>query len=159
MEKIHSDPIVVIDYAHTPHAIENALKTLKKRLNYRQKLISVFGCGGNRDKEKRPLMARASERYADLTVLTADNSRGEITSEILRDAEAGFAASESYMIVPDRKEAIEYALTIAERGDIVAILGKGHERYMIDERGKRYFDEREIVAKFYSERRCEVKRE
>lgn len=159
MEKIHSEPIVIIDYAHTPQAMENALKTLKKRLKPRQRLISVFGCGGNRDKSKRPMMARASERYADLTVLTSDNSRDEDADIILRDAEAGFAAPESYVLVPDRKEAIEYALTSADRGDIVAILGKGHERYIIDGGGKRHFDEREIVKHFYSERRGEVKRE
>ena len=104
-------------------------------------------------------MARSSERYADLTVLTADNSRNEDIAEILRDAEAGFAATASYVLIPDRKEAIEYALTIAERGDIVAILGKGHERYMIDSCGKRHFDEREIVNSFFTQRRCEIKRE
>lgn len=150
MEKVHTDPTVIIDFAHTPHAMENALKSLKRRKSSGQKLITVFGCGGERDKEKRPIMARIAEIHSDFVVLTSDNSRSEPTEEILWETERGFYNSNSFTVIPDRCRAIEYALGMAAKNDIVAILGKGHERYIIDSEGKHPFNEREIISSFYT---------
>lgn len=150
MEVIRDEPVVIIDYAHTPVAMINVLKTLNKRKNNRQKLILVFGCGGERDQEKRPLMAQIAEKYADLIILTNDNSRGEKPEKIAKEIIIGFSARANYTYIPDRAKAIKRALESAGENDIVAIIGKGHEKYIIDSDGKHPFDERAIVDNFYS---------
>ncbi|MBR2930986.1 MAG: UDP-N-acetylmuramoyl-L-alanyl-D-glutamate--2,6-diaminopimelate ligase [Clostridia bacterium] len=145
LEVIHRDPTVIIDYAHTPDGVENTLKTIKKQLSSGQRLIAVFGCGGERDRSKRRLMAIAAGKYADLSVVTEDNSRGEDPEQIYADIIEGFDAKDRYVLIKDRASAIRYAIRIAGIGDTVAILGKGHEKYIIDGGGYREFDERAIA--------------
>ena len=113
-----------VDYAHTPDAIDNVCRTLKE-LNPRR-LITVFGCGGDRDKGKRPLMAAAAARHSDACVITSDNPRSEDPAAILRDIEAGIGSGPHRSIV-DRAEAIDWAIANSLSGDIILIAGKGHE--------------------------------
>ncbi|MBR7117341.1 MAG: UDP-N-acetylmuramoyl-L-alanyl-D-glutamate--2,6-diaminopimelate ligase [Clostridia bacterium] len=148
MELIHSEPSVVIDYAHTPYAVESALRALRATVGG-GRLIAVLGSGGNRDRSKRPLMANAASRYADITVLTEDNSRGEMTEAIIDDMKVGLLEGREHIEIPRREDAIRHALSIANESDTVAIIGKGHERYIIDGKGYRSFDEREIVKSFF----------
>ncbi|MBE6587925.1 MAG: UDP-N-acetylmuramoyl-L-alanyl-D-glutamate--2,6-diaminopimelate ligase [Ruminococcaceae bacterium] len=133
---------VIIDYAHTPAALESVLRHLKK--GARGKLICVFGCGGDRDPKKRPEMGRIAEIYSDAVIVTSDNSRGESPLAIIRDIIGGMVLSCS-VVIPDRREAIFAAVSMASEGDTVLLAGKGHESYEI--RGERVldFDEREIV--------------
>ncbi len=149
MEKIHNEPSVIIDYAHTPFAFDNALKTLKNGKKARQRLIVVFGCGGERDKFKRAQMGLVASKYADYIILTEDNSRSEPTSEIINQILDGISVGVEHEVIEDRKEAIVHALGLANHNDIVAIIGKGHERYKIDSSGLHYFDEREIVEDYF----------
>ena len=140
------DFTVICDYAHTPDALENVLRSVKEYTSNR--LICLFGCGGYRDSAKRPKMAQAAAKYADLLIVTSDNPRNEdpeaIISEILTGLEG---SSVKYEVVTDRREAIYYALKIAEKGDIIVLAGKGHEDYQILAGGKHiHFDEREVVA-------------
>lgn len=118
---------VFVDYAHTPDALENACRTLKE-LDPRR-LITVFGCGGDRDKGKRPLMAAAAARFSDVMVITSDNPRSEDPEEIIREIEKGLPKKCSSISVLDRAEAIEAAVQNALSGDIILIAGKGHETY------------------------------
>jgi UDP-N-acetylmuramoyl-L-alanyl-D-glutamate--2,6-diaminopimelate ligase len=142
-----TDYTVAVDYAHTPDALGKALATFKGLTNKR--LICVFGCGGNRDRSKRPKMAQAVESLADLAVVTTDNPRFEEPEAIIADAVKGFSASYTYLNITDRQEAIVAALKMAQPGDIIAILGKGHETYQ-EIRGVRFpFYDGEIVEKFY----------
>jgi len=122
---------VLIDYAHTDDALKNVLRTLKPLCKGR--LTAVFGCGGDRDKTKRPRMAKAAERLADSVVVTSDNPRTEQPEKIIEDITAGFenAKEPKIKVEPDRKKAIELAITSAAKDDIVLIAGKGHERYQI----------------------------
>ncbi len=142
---------VFIDYAHTPDAIENALRTLKNIVPEKGQLISIFGCGGNRDQTKRPLMAKASEKYADLSILTTDNPRFEVPQAIINEAKKGFSSPETYRIITDRAEAIRSALSLSKKEDIIAILGKGHETYQDIEGDKFNFDDKAIVREFFNE--------
>jgi UDP-N-acetylmuramoyl-L-alanyl-D-glutamate--2,6-diaminopimelate ligase len=118
---------VYIDYAHTPNAIEVALRAL--RLHCRGKLWCVFGCGGDRDAGKRPLMGRRAERLADQVVITSDNPRGEDPQLIIDEINAGFVNPESAIVIEDRAAAIAWAISQAASHDIVLIAGKGHEEY------------------------------
>ena len=118
---------VFVDYAHTPDALENACRTLKE-LDPRR-LITVFGCGGDRDKGKRPLMAAAAARFSDGLVITSDNPRSEDPEAIIKDIEKGLPKKCSYLAIVDRAEAIETALSNSRSGDIILIAGKGHETY------------------------------
>lgn len=118
---------VFVDYAHTPDALENACRTLRE-LDPRR-LITVFGCGGDRDKAKRPLMAAAAARFSDGLVITSDNPRSEDPEAIIRDIEKGLPTKCSYLSVPDRAEAIQTAMKNSLSGDIILIAGKGHETY------------------------------
>jgi UDP-N-acetylmuramoyl-L-alanyl-D-glutamate--2,6-diaminopimelate ligase len=118
---------VFVDYAHTPDALENACRTLKE-LDPRR-LITVFGCGGDRDKAKRPLMAAAAARFSDVIVLTSDNPRSEDPETIIREIEKGLPKKCTHLSIPDRAEAIEAAIKNSLSGDIILIAGKGHETY------------------------------
>lgn len=141
---------VFIDYAHTPDALENLLRsvgTLKKER--RQRTILVFGCGGERDRSKRAQMARIASRLADMMVVTSDNSRGEAPERIFSDILKGVDKEKEYCVIPDRADAISFAVRAARAGDIVVLAGKGHERYEIDRTGKHPFDERKIVKEAY----------
>jgi UDP-N-acetylmuramoyl-L-alanyl-D-glutamate--2,6-diaminopimelate ligase len=118
-------PVVIVDYAHTPDALEKVLGDLRTQTKGR--LICVFGCGGNRDKGKRPLMARAASRLADVTWITSDNPRHENPETIIHDIVAGMQEGSTYSIEPDRAAAIHKAIHAAQPGDIVLLAGKGHE--------------------------------
>ncbi len=137
---------VICDYAHTPDAIENILENVK--LYTEGRLICLFGCGGNRDKTKRPLMAQAAAKYADHLIVTSDNPRDEDPDAIIADVLAGLADSEvSRDVVTDRRDAIFHAVKTAQAGDVIVLAGKGHEDYQIFENNRTvHFDEREIVA-------------
>lgn len=134
---------VFVDYAHTPDAIEKALTALREIT--RRKLTIVFGCGGDRDRAKRPQMAAAAARIADSTVLTSDNPRTEDSEAILDEAATGFPADYPHLRLSDRHEAIRVALAMAEPGDVVLIAGKGHETYQEIDGVKHPFDDREVV--------------
>ena len=144
------DLSVVIDYAHTPDALENVLKTLRDVAPERQ-LICLFGCGGDRDKTKRPEMGAVAGRLADRIFLTSDNSRSERTEDILEDIKAGLDASAlaRTVCIADRREAIRTALLLAPRGATLLLAGKGHETYQILGKVKSHFDEREIVLETF----------
>ena len=148
LENLHGprDISVIIDYAHTPDALENVLGTLRDVAPER-KLICLFGCGGDRDKTKRPEMAAVAEKMADSIFVTSDNSRTERTEDIIDDIRKGFspAAAAKVICIPDRKEAIRAAILTAPEGATLLLAGKGHETYQIIGTEKRHFDEREIV--------------
>lgn len=153
LEKIDADVSVIIDYAHTEEALENVLKTLKSAKKQGQKLITVFGCGGERDREKRPKMAKIAENHSDLIIVTTDNSRNESVADILSDILEGFEETKKRKVITSRKSAIKNAILTANPGDVVAIIGKGHERYNIDKNGYHDFDERSIIKEALSERK------
>jgi UDP-N-acetylmuramoyl-L-alanyl-D-glutamate--2,6-diaminopimelate ligase len=135
---------VMIDYAHTPDSLENILSTVKSFVPNR--LISVFGCGGDRDRGKRPEMGRISGEIADLTIITSDNPRTEDPAAIIQDIEKGIKQTKGqYIIIQDRTEAIRYAMNNAVKGDIIVLAGKGHETYQIFKDKTIHYDEREIV--------------
>jgi UDP-N-acetylmuramyl-tripeptide synthetase len=148
-----AEPMVIVDYAHTPDAVEKLLATLRPLAS--ERLVAVFGCGGDRDRSKRPLMAEAMARWSDRVVATSDNPRSEDPLQILKDVEAGLgtlrrveaealdATEGSYAMISDRQRAIEVAIGIARPGDMVVIAGKGHEDYQIVGPDRLHFDDRE----------------
>lgn len=145
------DFTVICDYAHTPDAVENILENVK--LCTEGRLICLFGCGGNRDRTKRPKMAQAAAKYADLLIVTSDNPRDEEPSAIIGDILKGLEGSDVPRdVVVDRIEAIRHALHIACSGDVIVLAGKGHEDYQIFENNRHvHLDEREIVAQVLDE--------
>jgi len=144
MERIAEQPCVVLrDYAHTPDALERAVQAVKPLT--RGRLILVFGCGGDRDRGKRPVMGGVAARLADLAIVTSDNPRTEDPQRILDDIEEGMGATPHLRIV-DRRQAIARALTIARPDDTILLAGKGHENYQVIGREKFPFDERVVVA-------------
>ncbi|HCC07985.1 MAG TPA: UDP-N-acetylmuramoyl-L-alanyl-D-glutamate--2,6-diaminopimelate ligase [Clostridiales bacterium] len=135
---------VIVDYAHTPDGLENVLKTIRQFA--KAKVITVFGCGGDRDKTKRPIMAKIASEYSTYCILTSDNPRTEEPEKILDDVEVGISGTDvSYERIADRKEAIKRALDLACAGDVVLIAGKGHEDYQILNTGKIHFSDVEEV--------------
>lgn len=154
-EIIKDEITVIIDYAHTDAAFENILKNLMQAKRNEQKLTVVFGCGGDRDKSKRPRMAEVAEAYADTIYVTSDNSRSEEPTKIISDIVKGFK-KDSFIIIEDREAAIREAIAKADRGCIVAIIGKGAERYNIDKSGYHYFNEKEIISSALRKRRSET---
>lgn len=127
MEIISQEPYVIVDYAHTPDALQNAILSLKKITKGR--IIVVFGCGGNRDKTKRPIMGNIVSKYADIAIITSDNPRTEHPSSIMTEIEAGIERKKIYYKIEDREEAIIKALAIANKTDLILVAGKGHEQY------------------------------
>lgn len=142
-------PLVVIDYAHTPFALENALKSLYSKFISKQSIICLVGCGGERDTKKRPEVARIATKYARHTVICEDNSRGEPFEKIAAEILSGAPDNKCITVIEDRKSAIRHALSLAGENDIVAIIGKGHEEYIIDKNGKRHFSERAIIREYF----------
>ncbi len=138
-----TDYSVIIDYAHTPDGLMNVIETINEFKNAR--LITVFGCGGDRDNKKRSIMGEIATKNSDFTVITSDNPRTEDPMKIINDILGG-VSGENYKVIENRKEAILYALKIAGPEDIVLLAGKGHETYQILSTGKIHFDEREVVA-------------
>lgn len=152
-EIISENPMVIIDYAHTFAAFQTILKFVKETKKTEQKVISVFGCGGERDVLKRPKMAFISETFSDFSIVTSDNSRGENLRKIISEICQGFTDTKKYCIIENRADAITTAIECARDIDIVLVIGKGHERYNIDESGYHSFDEREIILKALKERK------
>ena len=146
------DISVIIDYAHTPDALENVLKTLRE-ISPDRELICLFGCGGDRDRTKRPEMGAIAQKYADRIIVTSDNSRSEKTSDIMADIKEGMDISgrARSLFIEDRKEAIRTAIMLAKEGAAVLLAGKGHETYQIIGDCKTHFDEKEIVAEIFNE--------
>lgn len=141
---------VIIDYAHTPDGLLNVLKSVRQTENGR--IIALFGCGGDRDKSKRAKMGKIAGEYADFCIVTSDNPRTEEPSEIIRDILVGLKdTSAPYVVVENRRDAIEYALMHAEDNDVIILAGKGHEDYQELNGQKIHFDEREIVAEILSQ--------
>ena len=136
-------PDVIIDYAHTPEAMKAVLTAVREVT--RGRLIALFGCGGDRDRTKRPMMAQAVLSASDHTIITSDNSRSEDPNRIIYDIMAGVDREKSFTVISDRRDAIRYAVNISTAGDVVLLLGKGHEKYEIDATGKHPFDESELV--------------
>jgi UDP-N-acetylmuramoyl-L-alanyl-D-glutamate--2,6-diaminopimelate ligase len=136
-------PVVIVDYAHTPDALEKALLAVRKHCQGR--IVCVFGCGGERDGTKRPLMGAIAERYADAVIVTDDNPRGEDGAAIARDIVAGTSAPQRIVVERDRARAIEQAIREARSGDAVLIAGKGHEDYQIVGTQQRHFSDREVA--------------
>ena len=148
------DFTVICDYAHTPDAVENILRSVKEYTKGR--LICLFGCGGNRDATKRPKMAKAAAKYADFLVVTSDNPRDEEPEAIIADILPGLKETRTpYVVRPDRREAIAYAIENHCPGDVIILCGKGHEDYQIIGKTKVHMDEREIVAEILEKRKRE----
>ena len=143
--------LVVVDYAHTPDALEQVLTAV--RAHCRGRLICVFGCGGERDAGKRPLMGAIAARLADVAIVTDDNPRGENGDAIVAQIVAGMGAAREYGVQRDRAAAIGQALEMAAANDVVVIAGKGHETYQESAAGKRPFDDM-LVARAALERRA-----
>ncbi len=141
----NTDYTVIIDYAHSPDGLENIISSLKEIAKGR--VVTLFGCGGDRDKTKRPKMGKIAADLSDFCVVTSDNPRSENPSEIIKDILEGMKDSKTpYVVVENRKEAITWALHNAQKDDIILLAGKGHETYQILPTGTIHFDEREVVA-------------
>ena len=150
LEKVQhkADYTVVVDYAHTDDALHNvlvALKELKPR-----RIITVFGCGGDRDRSKRPLMGEVATELSDYVFVTSDNPRGEDPSQIILDIEVGMRRKnkDNYQVIPDREQAIKAAIKMASKGDIILLAGKGHETYQILGEKRVHFNDAEIAHKY-----------
>ncbi len=149
----------IVDYAHTPDAVDNVIQTIREILNskainpqsgYTAKLITVIGCGGNRDKGKRPMMAKIAKQGSEQLILTSDNPRDEEPADILNDMKAGLTEEElrSTLVIEDRAAAIQTACTLAQKDDVILVAGKGHEDYQIIKGVKHHFDDHEEVRKY-----------
>lgn len=138
------DFTVVIDYAHTPDGLQNVILSAK-RLNPKR-IITIFGCGGDRDREKRPQMGKIATDLSNWTIITSDNPRNEDPEAIIKEIEAGIEGK-AYEVVIDRDQAITRALDYAKQGDLILIAGKGHETYQIFKDKTIHFDDREVVEK------------
>ncbi len=143
--------IVIVDYAHTPDALLNVLATIKKLKRGFETVITVVGCGGDRDKTKRPVMAQAACEHSDKAIFTSDNPRSEDPGQIIKDMEEGLpvAYKRKYIAIADRKEAIKTAISLAKPEDIVLVAGKGHEKYQDIKGVKHHFDDKEIVREMF----------
>jgi UDP-N-acetylmuramoyl-L-alanyl-D-glutamate--2,6-diaminopimelate ligase len=139
----------IVDYAHTPDALVNVLTTIQKLRKGHEQVITVVGCGGDRDKTKRPVMAAEACKYSDRVILTSDNPRSEEPEQIIKDMEAGLntAAKRKAISITDRREAIKTAISLAKAEDIVLIAGKGHEKYQEIKGVKHHFDDKEELIK------------
>ena len=155
LEPIHSPEgyTAIVDYAHTPDALENVLNTINEVLNGKGKVITVCGAGGNRDKGKRPIMAQTAVKLSDRVIITSDNPRFEEPQDIINDMLAGLDAKQMKKVISiaDRREAIRTACMMAEKGDVILVAGKGHEDYQEIKGVKHHFDDREIVREIFSE--------
>ncbi len=138
----------VVDYAHTPDALENVLDSINEIRTKNERLITVFGCGGDRDHAKRPEMGKIATRKSTLAIITSDNPRTENPQEIIKEIEAGVEPQNfsKYTSIPDRKEAIKMAIKFSEPGDIVLVAGKGHENYQEINGEKHHFDDKETIV-------------
>ncbi len=143
----------IVDYAHTPDALENVLKTINEVRGHKETLITVVGCGGNRDTTKRPEMAAVAVKLSDKAILTSDNPRFEDPDEIIRQMKAGIADEDRHkaLSITNRKEAIRTAVALAKKGDIILLAGKGHENYQEINGIKNHFDDKEVLSEAFKE--------
>lgn len=143
--------IAIVDYAHTPDALLNVLATIKKLKKGFEQVITVVGCGGDRDRTKRPVMATVACEHSDKVIFTSDNPRGEEPAQIIKDMEEGLAVAykRKYISIVDRKEAIKTAISLAKAEDIVLIAGKGHEKYQEIKGVRNHFDDKEVVRELF----------
>ena len=148
----------IVDYAHTPDAVDNVISTIREIIDGQKskvesrkpRLITVIGCGGNRDKGKRPMMAQIAKRGSEQLILTSDNPRDEEPADILNDMKAGLTEEElrSTLVIEDREAAIQTACMLAQKGDVILVAGKGHEDYQIIKGVKHHFDDHEVVRRY-----------
>ncbi len=143
--------IAIVDYAHTPDALLNVLATIRKLKKGFEQVITVVGCGGDRDRTKRPIMAEAACEHSDKAIFTSDNPRSEDPEQIIRDMEEGLlpAAKRKYISIVDRKEAIKTAINLAKPEDIILVAGKGHEKYQEIKGVRKHFDDKEVVQEMF----------
>ncbi len=143
--------IGIVDYAHTPDALVNVLGTIQKIKKGHEQVITVVGCGGNRDKTKRPIMGEVACEYSNKAIFTSDNPRNEDPLEILKDMETGLntAAKRKYISIADRKEAIKTAVSLAKPEDIILIAGKGHEKYQEIKGVKHPFGDKQVLLEMF----------
>ena len=143
--------IAIVDYAHTPDALLNVLQTIKKLKKGFEQVITVVGCGGDRDKTKRPVMGEVACEHSDKVIFTSDNPRTEDPQQIIRDIEQGVSAANKrkYISITDRKEAIKTAISLAKPEDIILVAGKGHEKYQEINGVRNHFDDKEVVKELF----------
>jgi UDP-N-acetylmuramoyl-L-alanyl-D-glutamate--2,6-diaminopimelate ligase len=141
----------IVDYAHTPDALLNVLATIKNLRHGEEKIITVVGCGGNRDKTKRPEMAEVACEYSDKIIFTSDNPRNEEPEEIIKEMEKGVpvTARKKVISITDRKEAIKTGVSLSQKEDIILIAGKGHEKYQEIKGVKHHFDDKEVLSEMF----------
>lgn len=149
----YSDISVFIDYAHTENAMEKLLGSVSEFRKSGQRIVTLFGCGGDRDKEKRAPMGMVASLYSDLVIITEDNSRSEDIDAIIDDIMHGIDTKKEYIIIKNRKNAIQFAIENAKHGDIILLVGKGHEQYEITKEGKIPFSEKDIVYETLARRK------
>jgi UDP-N-acetylmuramoyl-L-alanyl-D-glutamate--2,6-diaminopimelate ligase len=144
---VGSGILSIVDYAHTPDALENVLQTITSFRTRNEQVITVVGCGGNRDKGKRPVMGSIAVKWSDKVIFTNDNPRDEDPDEIIKDILAGVGKSyfKKILVISDRKEAIKTACSLANQNDIILVAGKGHEDYQEVKGVKHHFDDREVL--------------
>jgi UDP-N-acetylmuramoyl-L-alanyl-D-glutamate--2,6-diaminopimelate ligase len=144
--------IAIVDYAHTPDALLNVLATIKKLKKGNEHVITVVGCGGDRDKTKRPIMAEVACEYSDRVILTSDNPRSEDPAQIIKDMEQGVnvVAKRKCISIADRREAIKTAVSLANAEDIILVAGKGHEKYQEIKGVRNHFDDKEVVKEMFA---------
>ena len=142
----------IVDYAHTPDALENVLSTIQEVLNGRGNIITVVGAGGNRDKGKRPIMAQEAVKRSDKVIITSDNPRFEEPNDIINDMLAGLSKEDMRKVISivDRKEAIKTACMLAQQGDAILVAGKGHENYQDIKGIKHHFDDKEVIKEIFA---------
>ena len=154
LEPIHSPEgfTAIVDYAHTPDALENVLNAIHEVLNGKGQVITVCGAGGNRDKGKRPLMAQEAVRQSDRVIITSDNPRFEEPQDIINDMLAGLNSQQMKKVlsIVDRKEAIRTACMMAQKGDVILVAGKGHEDYQDVKGVKHHFDDKEVIREIFA---------
>ncbi len=155
LEPIHSENGItgLVDYAHTPDALENVLKAIHEVMEGQEgRIITVCGCGGNRDKGKRPLMAQEAVKQSDTVIITSDNPRNEEPQDIINDMLAGLNAQQmkKVVVIADRHEAIKTSVMLAHKGDVILVAGKGHEDYQIIKGVKHHFDDREELRNAFA---------
>jgi UDP-N-acetylmuramoyl-L-alanyl-D-glutamate--2,6-diaminopimelate ligase len=150
--------LAIVDYSHTPDALEKAVGTARSLAGSEGRVLTVFGCGGDRDRGKRPIMGAVASRGSDLAIVTSDNPRTEDPDAIVNDILTGIVTGADVHVQPDRRAAIRFALKQASPGDVVLVAGKGHETYQIIGTRKRPFDDREIIRAYFESRRGGVAR-
>ena len=149
---LEADFSVLIDYAHTPDALEKLLLTARGLVQKGGRTVVLFGCGGDRDHTKRAVMGEIAARLADHVIITSDNSRGEDPMQIICQIVAGIPPQKAYTVIPDRASAIRYAIENAKAGDLILLAGKGHEQYEIVGRERRPFCEGNLVKEAFRAR-------